>query len=75
MKVFHAAEVNLVDIAMQGRPSVTNDVLPHTHCDLYSYSAYDIIHYARNDPAARQGQVPGGPRSHRLQGTGQHGLR
>ena len=51
VKVFNAAEVNLVDIAMQGRPSVTNDVLPHTHCDLYSYSAYDIISYARKDPA------------------------
>lgn len=51
VKVFNAAEVNLVDIAMQGRPSVTNNVLPYTHCDLYSYSAYDIISYARKDPA------------------------
>lgn len=39
--VAHAAEVNMVDFAMQGRPSATNSVLPHTHCDLYSYSAYD----------------------------------
>ena len=28
--------------------TVTNDVLPHTHCDLYSYSAWDI---ATHEPA------------------------
>jgi hypothetical protein len=39
--VYHAAEVNRVADAMAGQTSVTNDVLPHTHCDLYSYSAYD----------------------------------
>lgn len=39
--VYHAAEVNLVAPAMEGKTSVTNDVFPHTHCDLYSYSAYD----------------------------------
>jgi hypothetical protein len=39
--VYHAAEVNRVADAMAGKTSVTNDVLPHTHCDLYSYSAYD----------------------------------
>ncbi len=39
--VWHAAEVNLLLPAMAGKPSVTNNVLPHTHCDLYSYSAYD----------------------------------
>lgn len=39
--VAHAAEVNLVDKAMLGKACVTNTVLPHTHCDLYSYSAYD----------------------------------
>lgn len=39
--VAHAAEVNLVAKAMEGKKSVTNDVLPQTHCDLYSYSAYD----------------------------------
>lgn len=43
VRVFHAAEVNLVDRAMQGKATVTNSVLPHTHCDLYSYSAYDTI--------------------------------
>ncbi len=40
--VAHAAEVNLIKRAMTGKKSVTNDVLPRTHCDLYSSSAYDI---------------------------------
>ena len=39
--VAHAAEANLVARAMEGKASVTNDVLPKTHCDLYSYSAWD----------------------------------
>lgn len=43
VRVFHAAEVNLVEKAQLGYPTVTNDVLPHTHCDLYSYSAYDTM--------------------------------
>lgn len=41
--VYHAAEVNLVEKAQLGHPTVTNDVLPHTRCDLYSYSAYDTM--------------------------------
>lgn len=45
--VVHAAEANLVDKAMQGKPSVTNSVFPHTHCDLYSYSAYDTCTQGR----------------------------
>lgn len=49
-KVYHACEVNLVAIAMNGRVSVTNNVLPHTRCDLYSYSGYDIIGQAGDDP-------------------------
>ncbi|MBI4580836.1 MAG: hypothetical protein HY718_14100 [Planctomycetes bacterium] len=51
VKVYHACEVNLVRNAMQGRPTVTNNVLPHTHCDLYSYSAYDTIGLASGDVA------------------------
>jgi hypothetical protein len=31
----------MVDHAMQGRPCVTNDVIPKASCDLYSYSAWD----------------------------------
>ncbi|MBN2475819.1 MAG: hypothetical protein JXB62_14500 [Pirellulales bacterium] len=42
VRVFHAAEVNLVRIAMlEHRPTVTTDVLPHTRVDLVSYSAWD----------------------------------
>ena len=40
--VAHAPEVNLVVKAMAGKRTVTNDVLPHTRCDLVSYSAYDV---------------------------------
>lgn len=46
--VAHAAEVNLVQRAMDGKKSVTNDVLPRTHCDLYSTSAYDIQNSAKS---------------------------
>jgi hypothetical protein len=43
IQVLHAAEVNHVARAMKGKGvTVANDVLPHTHCDLYSYSAYDV---------------------------------
>ncbi len=28
---------------MEGKVSATNDVLPKTHCDLYSYSAWDTL--------------------------------
>lgn len=42
VRVFHAAEVNLVGIGMdEGRPTVTDRVLPHTQVDLVSYSAWD----------------------------------
>lgn len=49
VKVYHACEVNRVDIALVGRVSLCNNVLPHTHCDLYSYSAYDTIEAAALD--------------------------
>ena len=43
VRVLHAAEVNHVARAMKNEGiTVTNDVLPHTKCDLYSYSAYDV---------------------------------
>jgi hypothetical protein len=46
-RVFHAAEVNLVGIALEdGRPTVADQVLPHTRLDLVSYSAWDT----RGDP-------------------------
>jgi hypothetical protein len=49
VKVYNACEVNLVAIAMNGRPTVTNNVLPKTHCDLYSYSSYDTIEAASRE--------------------------
>lgn len=48
VRVFHAAEVNLVNIALEeGRPTVTDQVLPRTRVDLVSYSAWDT----RGDPS------------------------
>lgn len=42
--VYHYTEVNLVRLAMEGRRTVTNDVLPHVAVDYVSYSAYDSQH-------------------------------
>jgi hypothetical protein len=39
--VWNYAEVNLVRLAMQGRRTVTNDVLPKANVDFVSYSSYD----------------------------------
>ena len=47
--VYHAAEVNRVVQSMRtGFPNLVNKVLPHTHVDLVSYSAWDAAteHYA-----------------------------
>jgi len=41
VNVYHYAEVNLVDKALNGGVTVTNDVLPHVTLDLVSYSAWD----------------------------------
>ncbi len=42
VRVFHAAEVNLVRIGMvDDRPTVAARVLPHSRVDLVSYSAWD----------------------------------
>jgi hypothetical protein len=42
VRVLHAAEVNLVKIAInEDRPTVTTKVLPRTRLDLVSYSAWD----------------------------------
>ena len=40
--VYHAVEVNLLADAMAGKVTATNDVVPFTHADLYSYSSWDI---------------------------------
>jgi hypothetical protein len=42
VRVLHAAEVNLLGAAMAGKVTATNDVVPFTHCDLYSYSSWDL---------------------------------
>ena len=41
VEVYNYCEVNLVRLAMQGRRSVTNDVLPKANVDYVSYSSYD----------------------------------
>jgi len=49
VRVYHAAEVNRVVSSMRdGSPNMVNRVLPHTHLDLVSYSAWDsaTAHYA-----------------------------
>lgn len=41
-RVYHAAEVNLIDIALDGKKhAIVDTVIPRTNCDLYSYSSYD----------------------------------
>ncbi|HKH46035.1 MAG TPA: hypothetical protein VKM72_15350 [Thermoanaerobaculia bacterium] len=40
--VAHAVEANLLRNAMEGKVTVTNDVIPRTRADLYSYSSWDI---------------------------------
>jgi hypothetical protein len=40
--VAHAAEVNLLAQAMEGKVTATNDVVPFTRADLYSYSSWDV---------------------------------
>jgi hypothetical protein len=42
VQVLHAAEVNFLADAMAGKVTATNNVVPYTHCDLYSYSSWDI---------------------------------
>lgn len=40
--VAHAVEVNLLRNAMAGKVTATNDVIPRTRADLYSYSSWDV---------------------------------
>lgn len=40
--VAHAVEANLLRKAMAGKVTVTNDVIPRTRADLYSYSSWDV---------------------------------
>lgn len=43
VEVYHAVEVNLVLKAMEGQVTLTNDVVPHTQADLYSYSSWETF--------------------------------
>ncbi len=43
VKVYQGCEVNLVQKAMQGKKTATNNVIPFTHCDLIGYSSWDTI--------------------------------
>ncbi|GAB4463828.1 MAG: hypothetical protein OHK0029_33100 [Armatimonadaceae bacterium] len=43
VEVYHYTEVNLVQKAMQGGKTLTNQVLPRTSVDLVSYSCYDSL--------------------------------
>lgn len=42
VQVYSSAEVNDVTSAGDPRITMTNTVLPQTHCDLYSYTAYGV---------------------------------
>ncbi len=42
VEVAHGCEVNLLEAARQGKVTATNDAVPFTRCDLYSYSSWDI---------------------------------
>lgn len=42
VEVFHAIEVNLLARSLAGEVTATNDVVPQTRADLYSYSSWDL---------------------------------
>ncbi len=45
VQVYHYTEVCLVDKAMNGGKTLTNDVLPNTNIDYVSWSAYDRLNW------------------------------
>lgn len=49
--VYHYAEVNLVEKALQGRATVASRVLPHVAVDAVSYSAYDATSFRLEMPS------------------------
>jgi len=51
VNVYHAAEVNRVVTSMnESKPNMVNKVLPFTHLDLVSYSAWDAAVEGWKDP-------------------------
>lgn len=56
VNVYAAAEVNHMGLAMQGRPTVANDVLPYVNMDLITYSTWgETIPMGDDEEAGRQG--------------------
>ena len=51
--VYHAAEINVVVLSMQGKPNMVNKVLPHTNLDLVSYSCYDACLKSAEDSKSK----------------------
>jgi len=51
--IYHSCEVNLLVKAMNGRKTATNDVVPNTKCDLYSYSSWDTALSSDNETFVR----------------------
>ncbi|HSV75333.1 MAG TPA: hypothetical protein VLH79_16380 [Chthonomonadales bacterium] len=43
VRIFHYTEVNLVQKAMRGGRTITNDILPTVNPDFVSYSSYDSL--------------------------------
>jgi hypothetical protein len=78
VEVLHAAEVNLVAAAMEGRVTATNDVIPFTDCDLYSYSSWDLSFIPAQLVKALDYLAAKAPDSHRFGGRniylGEYGM-
>lgn len=49
VQVYHYTEVCLVDKAMNGGKTLTNDVLPRTNVDYVSWSCYDRLNWGGKD--------------------------
>ena len=49
VQVYHYTEVCLVDKAMNGGKTLTNNVLPNTNVDFVSWSTYDRLHWGGKD--------------------------
>jgi len=52
VEVFHAIEVNNLREAMAGKVTATNDIVPFTQADLYSYSSWEIAFERKRMTAA-----------------------
>jgi hypothetical protein len=66
VEVDHAAEVNFLADAMAGKVTATNNVVPLTDCDLYSYSSWDLDFTSRRLVAALDYLAAKAPASRRF---------